>query len=191
MTGKYRTIVADPPWSIERRLGKGGRRKNATEVPYEFMSIEDIKALPVATLAADDSMLFMWATRKVFREGTAAEVARSWGFEPCGEVIWGLRNPGMGSSYVKNDHEPLLIAKRGGASLTAELSGVWYWRQFYEVGAAGVPQKVHSAKPEGFFEQVEQASPGPRVELFARTGRLGWDHWGDQSLGTAQMEAAA
>jgi N6-adenosine-specific RNA methylase IME4 len=131
---------------------------------------------------------YLWSTRKNFREGVAVAVARAWGFEPCGEIVWGLRNPGTGSRTLANDHEPVLVASRGGLSFNAdEPIGVWFWRQFYEYGKAGVPQKVHSAKPEGFFELVEQTSPGPYCELFARTGRLGWDYWGDQSLGTAEM----
>jgi N6-adenosine-specific RNA methylase IME4 len=175
-------------------MGRGGRRANATKLEYgeRLMSTAEIAALPVSQIATDEAHLYLWSTRRAFREGEAAKVARAWGFEPCGEIIWGLRNPGMGSRSIANDHEPVLVASRGGLRFTAEEPiGVWFWRQFYEVGAAGVPQKVHSAKPEGFLELVEQASPGPYCELFARRGRLGWDFWGDQSLGTAELPEAA
>lgn len=40
----------------------------------------------------------------------------------------------------------------------------------------------HSAKPEAFLDLVEQVSPGPYLELFARRQRLGWDTWGDEAL---------
>jgi hypothetical protein len=40
------------------------------------------------------------------------------------------------------------------------------------------PRGPHSAKPSAFSDLVEQVSPGPYVELFARQPRLGWDHWG-------------
>lgn len=40
------------------------------------------------------------------------------------------------------------------------------------------PRGEHSAKPEAFLDLVEQVSPGPYVELFARAPRLGWDSWG-------------
>jgi N6-adenosine-specific RNA methylase IME4 len=36
----------------------------------------------------------------------------------------------------------------------------------------------HSEKPSAFGDLVEQVSPGPYVELFARAPRLGWDSWG-------------
>lgn len=184
--GTYRTIVADPPWEIGKKIRPGGRRAVATEVPYDFMSIEDIEALPVAEWAADDCALFLWSTRRNFRDGVAAGVARAWGFEPCGEVIWGLRNPGLGTPRaLAADHEPILIAKRGSVEWQAEgPMGVHFWRQPYYPRGGG---KIHSAKPDAFLDHVEQWSPGPYLELFARRDRLGWDSWGDQALGTAEM----
>ena len=180
---KYRTIVADPPWGINKRLGRGGRRRNETEVPYDFMDDKEIIALNVEQIADNDCVLFLWSTRKKFRDGAASLVARSWDFKPCGEIIWGLRNPGTGSPPLGNDFEPCLVAKRGRPRLEhSDYLGVWFWKQVYEYGPAGVPQKVHSAKPPGFFELVEQISDGPRLELFAREARLGWDSWGDEAL---------
>ena len=174
---KYRTIVADPPWPITMRMGAGGRRARATEVPYSFMSLDEIKALPVSDLAAEAAHLYIWSTRKNFREGVTADVARAWGFEPCGEIIWGLRNPGMGG-FNGNGHEPVLIAARGGQPWPPNQlpAGVMLWRQPYAHG------KIHSAKPEAFLYLVEQVSPGPYLELFARRQRLGWDTWGNEAL---------
>ena len=183
---KYRTIVADPPWTLPtHRLGSGGRRKRSTEIPYQFMSLDDIKALPVASLAEDDAHLFLWCTRKVFREGDAVAVARAWGFEPVGEIVWGLRNPGMGG-FIGNDHEPVLVARRGHAQFTSDirLGGVHFWRQTYLHG------KVHSAKPEAFLDFVEQSSKGPYLEMFARRHRLGWDVHGNESANTATLDAS-
>lgn len=51
------------------------------------------------------------------------------------------------------------------------------------------PRGEHSAKPDAFLDMVEQVSPGPYLELFARRARFGWDYWGDQSLGTAELSA--
>ena len=191
MSGKYRTIVADPPWEIPgARMGAGGRRARNTRVEYDFMRLEEIKALPVSEdFAAPDAALFMWSTRQFFRDGVAADVARAWGFEPVGEVIWGLRNPGMGSRALANDHEPILVARRGSHQWTAEEPmGVYFWRQLYASNGGG---KVHSAKPDAFLDHVERWSPGPYLEMFARRARLGdWSYWGDESLGTAELPAA-
>jgi N6-adenosine-specific RNA methylase IME4 len=183
---KYRTVVADPPWPITMHMGAGGRRTRATEVPYSMMSIADIAALPVADLADEQCHLYLWSTRRLFREGTTARIARAWGFEPKGEIIWGLRNPGMGG-FLGNGHEPVLVASRGNLPFpkNALPSGVWFWRQTYTRG------KSHSAKPEGFLDFVEQVSPPPYVELFSRRHRLGWDVWGNESANTAQLEPSA
>lgn len=182
---QYRTVVADPPWEVEKVIRAGGRRSTTTEVPYEFLSLDEIKALPVADWAAPDAHLYLWATRKVFREGEAAEVARAWGFRPVGEIIWGLRNPGMGTRSIANDHEPVLVAVRGSLAFAAsEPMGVHFWRQTYN----GRHGKAHSAKPEAFLDYVEANSPAPRLEMFARRARIdGWDYWGNESHGTAAM----
>ena len=49
-------------------------------------------------------------------------------------------------------------------------------------------RSAHSAKPEAFLDIVESVSPGPRVEMFARRARLGWDTWGNESLGQASLD---
>lgn len=186
----YRTIVADPPWDhVPTLIRAGGRRARPTELAYERMAIDAIAALPVGDLAAANAHLYLWSTRRVFREGGAVAVARAWGFTPVGEVIWGLRNPGMGTRSIANDHEPILVAVRGGAPFACEEPmGIYFWRQLYARGNGG---KVHSAKPDAFLDHVERWSPGPYVELFARRARFGWDYWGDESLGTAELTEVA
>jgi N6-adenosine-specific RNA methylase IME4 len=50
---------------------------------------------------------------------------------------------------------------------------------------------AHSQKPEHFLDLVEQVSPGPYVELFARRHRMGWDVWGNESANTATLGESA
>ena len=139
-------------------------------------------ALPVSHLANERAHLYLWTTRRYFREGVAVQVARAWGFEPVGELIWGLRNPGMGG-FCGNGHEPVLLASRGGLAWPRNKlpGGVSFWRQLYAKG------KIHSAKPEAFLDLVESVSPGPYLELFARRQRLGWDTWGNEALCHVEM----
>ena len=187
----FRTLVADPPWPIVwsaspeeefTRPSKPGITRTKA-LPYGTMPLDEIAALPVADMAADDALLFMWSTRRLFREGEAARIARAWGFEPCGEVLWGLRNPGLGGA-TGNDHEPVLIARRGRAKLnTTKPLGVVFWRQPYAHG------KIHSAKPEGFLDLVEEIGEPPYLELFARRARFGWSYWGNESLETVEFGA--
>ena len=165
---KYRTIVADPPWPITQRMGAGGRRARPTEVPYDFLSIDAIKALPVAEQAADEAHLYLWSTRKLFREGEAVAVARAWGFEPVGELIWGLRNPGMGG-FNGNGHEPVLLASRGGASLPEER--VTRWRLLLAAAlrprqgpfgqARCLPRSRRERQPTALLRAIRPARPVP------------------------------
>jgi hypothetical protein len=79
----------------------------------------------------------------------------------------------------------VLFARRGTLAPLQRMDSTWWsWKRPYE---GGYP--VHSKKPDGFLDMVEQVSPGPYVELFARRARFGWDYWGDESLGTAEMVA--
>jgi N6-adenosine-specific RNA methylase IME4 len=182
----FSTIVADPPWPVPMKMGKGGRRARATEIPYSLMSVYEIMALPVRALASEQAHLYLWTTRRLFREGVAAEVARAWGFEPCGELIWGLRNPGMGG-FNGAGHEPILLASRGGLPWPKNKlpASVCFWKQLYQHG------KVHSAKPDAFLDLVEEVSPAPRVELFARSQRLGWSTWGNECFNNVAMSTGA
>lgn len=201
-TSRYRTIVVDPPWPIawkpasDLRAGgkwsrkeRGERRSRKLELAYPVMTLDQIRRLPVGDLAQEDAVVFIWSTRRLFRDGETATVARAWGFEPCGEIIWGLRNPGLGSGAHANDHEPILIARRGALTLASEVPlGVYFWRQLYGFDGRA-PYKIHSAKPEAFLDLVESTSPGPYLELFARRQRLGWDTWGNEALEHVEMSA--
>lgn len=51
------------------------------------------------------------------------------------------------------------------------------------------PRGAHSQKPEAFLDLVEQVSPGPYLELFARRQRLGWDTWGNEALNHVEISA--
>lgn len=135
----------------------------------------------------------MWATDEVYREGQAVAVARAWGFEPVGpSLIWAKDNFGTGL-FPRPSHEPLLVCRTRGAKAiwtdafeVRATHSVQRWGQGRAPGNGG---KVHSAKPDAALDLIERVSPGPYVELFARRARFGWDYFGDESLGTAEMPA--
>jgi N6-adenosine-specific RNA methylase IME4 len=177
---KYRTIVADPPWPFQWGGGKGGRRRRETALGYPTMRIAEIAALPIGDLAEPDAHLYLWATDEIYREGQAVDVARAWGFEPCGpSLIWAKRNLGMGY-FPRPAHEIILVCRRGHLAYALNnVPSVQWWSQVRGRGNTG---KQHSRKPEGLQDLVERASPGPYLELFARRQRLGWDTWGNEAL---------
>jgi N6-adenosine-specific RNA methylase IME4 len=182
---RYRTIVADPPWPFRWSGSAGGAHRNPTPMAYRLMPLEEIKALPISDLAADDAHLFMWVTPELHRLGEGVATARAWGFEPVDEIIWEKPNIGMGV-FPRHVHEPLLIARRGNLPFTGprNIRSVQKWSQRHAGNGGG---KVHSAKPDAALDLIEQVSPGPYLELFARRARFGWDYWGDESLGTAKL----
>ena len=71
--GRYAVIYADPPWRYSQKGLQGAAEKH-----YPTMSIEELSALPVAELAAPDSVLFLWATFPQLPE--ALRLIRAWGF---------------------------------------------------------------------------------------------------------------
>ncbi len=172
---RYRTIVADPPWRYAGSSTKADASKH-----YDTMTLGSIMALrdAVQDLAAPDAHLWLWTTNAFIEEGY--DVVRAWGFRPLTLLTWCKQQPGVGH-YLRNNTEHCILASRGAPLVPADKAmASWYiW-----------PRGAHSVKPEAFLDLVESVSPPPRLEMFSRRARLGWDTWGDQALhGTEAMTA--
>lgn len=187
---QYRTIVADPPWDYEgfatapQGERNRGLRPKKVDLPYGSMTVPEICALPVASMAdPEGARLFLWTTNRYLRD--AFKVAAAWGFMYQQALVWhktGNPSP-FGGSVAPIHAEFLLVASCGSIPVLNR------WQT--SVIAANKPRDEHSRKPDVFLDMVEHVSPGPYVEMFARRARFGWDYWGDQSLGTAQLPEAA
>jgi N6-adenosine-specific RNA methylase IME4 len=175
---RYPIIYADPPWRYENPPMGGGNR--SIENHYPTMTLEELIALPVAKLAADDSLLYLWATAPKLAE--CIDVLRAWGFEYRTNGVWDKELIGMGYHF-RNQHELLLVGKRG---------------EIPPPPAGEQPSSVHrerraehSAKPEFYYEMIEAAYPQlQKIELFRRSVdekgkpipmREGWAVWGNQA----------
>lgn len=172
---RYRTVVADPPWDVGRgpEWSSNGPSRDLT---YPTMSVEEIAALPIRELAERRAHLYLWTINLYVED--AYEIARLWGFKPSTLLTWCKRphGIGLGGTYVLTT-EYCLFARRGVLPAGERVPTTWWeW-----------PRGEHSAKPEAFLDLVERVSPAPRVELFARRNRLGWDTWGNQCLNHVQM----
>ena len=180
----YRTIVADPPWAYPEGFATQPRSKgkwegpvnHASALPYRAMSVWEICALPVTSLAERDCRLFLWATNKYLRQ--AFMVMDAWGFEYRQTLTWDKRDSLNGS--ITPNSEFLLVGVRGSPPIVTRLPSA-------VIRASQT--KEHSQKPDVFTDLIEQVSPGPYVELFARRHRLGWDVWGNESANTASLTA--
>ncbi len=168
---KYKIIYADPPWKYDRRVGQG-----IAENHYHTMSVEEICALPVKSIADDNCILFLWVTFPCLLEGLS--VMESWGFayQTCG-FNWVKRNKKADTFYF----------------------GLGFWTRTCSeiciIGTKGRPQRVsknvsqicdarimeHSKKPDEIRNRiVELCGDIPRIELFARQSYEGWDCLGDE-----------
>jgi N6-adenosine-specific RNA methylase IME4 len=194
---KYRTIVADPPWHYDGFAQQGNdaphkrdRDRGASPaaivvvpLPYPSMTIADIRAIPIPTLADRDARLFLWTTNRYLPEAVA--LISAWGFVYRQLLVWDKTpnfNP-IGGSVAPNAGEFLIVAVRGAPSRL----GKWPT----SIIRARKPRAVHSMKPEVFLDLVEQVSPGPYLELFARRNRFGWDTWGNECLEHVDLGGAA
>jgi N6-adenosine-specific RNA methylase IME4 len=183
---RYPTVVADPPWPSMHQRSTYHRGK--PERHYSTMTVDAIAAINVDALAADSAHLWLWGVNRLMED--AYRVVRAWGFTPMGLVTWAKHGPGMGY-YLRTNTEQCILATRGEPMVPSD-PYIASWFEATEPHAGVLrewPRGHHSEKPDAFYDLVEQVSPTPRVELFARRARFGWDYWGDQSLGTAEMAA--
>lgn len=166
-TGPFSIIAADPPWKYD--FSSTDNRK--IENQYPTMTVEDICALPIAGIAADNAVLYLWVTNPKMPDGL--RVLQAWGFRYVTDMVWTKDKVGMGF-WARSQHETVLIGVRGKHSPPDE-----------DIRPSSIiegKRGKHSAKPDEFYEMIEKLYLGePKVELFCRTPRKGWAVWGNES----------
>ena len=174
VAGAYRVVLADPPWSFTTYSVAGHAK--TPHAHYGCMTLEDIKALPVQSLAAPDGCaLVLWATAPMLPE--ALVVMAAWGFTFKTAGAWAKRSKSgekwaFGTGYIlRSAAEFWLIGTRG--KIARPLA-----RNVRNLLVD--PVREHSRKPDSIYENVERMWPGPRAELFGRERRPGWDGFGNQ-----------
>lgn len=188
---RYRTIVADPPWDVKAgpltgRAGFADAKGASRPLPYPSMSIAELHGLSVGRLAEDDAHLYLWTINRYVP--AAYGLAEAWGFKPSTLLVW-AKEPmggGLGGTFGIST-EFILFCRRGSLVAKRREGRTWWnWKRPYD--ERGKPQ--HSGKPEAFYDLVEQISPGPYLELFARgQRRLGWSTWGNEALQHVELGA--
>lgn len=167
--GTYGIILADPPWHFKSNSAtKPGR--NAMR-HYDVMGLGEICRLPVAEIAAGDSLLLLWTTAPHLHHGL--KVMKAWGFTYKTNMVWDKERQGTGF-WVRNEHEHLLLGRRGRFPLPPNSVKP---RSVLRGG-----RREHSRKPDELFAIIDRCWPDARkVELFARQTRRGWDCWGNET----------
>lgn len=174
-SGRYEIIYADPPWDYKGQLqhaGPGSGDSGGAIRHYSTVRLPDLMQLDVASIAAEDSLLFLWATSPHLDQ--AIDLGKAWGFDwATVAFVWDKQrvNPGF---YTMSQCELCLVFKRGRIPTPR--------------GARNVRQLVterrseHSRKPAEVRRRIEAMFPDQRkIELFARDVDLpGWDTWGEE-----------
>lgn len=167
---KFGVIYADPEWRFEVYSRDTGMDR-AADNHYPTSSTDSICARPVGDIAADDAVLFLWATVPMLAD--ALRVMAAWGFTYKSHAAWIKDRPGTGY-WFRNRHELLLVGTKG--NVPAPAPGM----QLDSVFAA--PLGPHSEKPDAAYEMIERYFPTlPKIELNARRVRPGWERWGNEA----------
>jgi len=170
--GSFDLIMADPAWTFRAYSNKG--LKKSAQNHYACMTIDEIAELPVASLAAPNCLLWLWATAPMLDQ--QIRVMEHWGFNFKSHGAWVKTSKApsglaFGTGYLlRNCHETFLIGTIGSPKTTRGVRSI-----------IKEPRREHSRKPESAYQAAEQLIPdAKRIELFARTQRPGWSAWGDE-----------
>lgn len=179
---KYQVIYADPPWDYGGKMqydkstikseNEGFEREifiSSASFKYPTLKLKDLMLLDVASIAADDCILFMWTTGPQL--ANSVKLGESWGFEyKTVAFVWDkmVHNPGR---YTLSQTEFVLAFKKGKFPTPRGARNV---RQLVQVHRG-----EHSEKPLEVINGITKMFPQQeKIELFARNNFIGWDNWG-------------
>lgn len=175
LRGTFSTILIDPPWRFQNRTGKVAPEHRRLH-RYPTLSFEEIAALPVPKYVKERSHLYMWSPNALLFE--ALQIMKAWGFKYKTNIVWykvrkdgGPDGRGVGF-YFRNVTELLLFGTRGG------MRTLQPGRR--QVNIIVKRKEEHSRKPAEAYGVIEECSPGPYLELFARERIPGWTQWGNE-----------
>lgn len=173
---KYNVIYADPPWEYKE---SGGGHRGTAGLPYATMTTEEICELPIREIAAEKSILFIWATFRKLKE--CLRVIDAWGYEYYGLAFDWMKTGkngkpcfGMGY-YTRQNNEICLIGtkKKSEQRIKPNCRGVSCVVQS--------ERREHSRKPDCVRDNIVKICGNlTRIELFARQEVDGWDSWGNE-----------
>lgn len=166
-TGKYSTIVVDPPWSYSNKSGRHGASANADYTQNRTLTLDEVVVFDLHRWVAEECHLYLWVTDAYV--GHVYNVTEAWGFSAKATLVWVKDRIGMGN-YYRHQHELCVFAVKGKMRLSRMNASTVFES----------PITKHSEKPDVFYRLVESCSPGPYLDVFGRKLRAGWDVFGDE-----------
>ncbi len=168
--GKYPVIVIDLPWDIGVNHGEISSPHQGFD--YPVMSDQELFDFTLPQdIAADDCMIFLWCTQgRILPLGL--KLLEEWGFTYKFYMHWtkngGITPPG----FPQYNGELILVAFKGKPKFLSNKD----FRAGFNAKRSG-----HSRKPDEFYETLNRVTPGPRIDIFGRKGREGFDVWGGEA----------
>jgi N6-adenosine-specific RNA methylase IME4 len=191
--GRFHTVLADPAWQFDNRTGKVAPEHRRLR-RYRTMALAEVCALPVARVMASPAHLYLWCPNTLLPDGLA--VMKAWGFTYKANIVWhkvrkdgGSDGRGVGF-YFRNVTELILFGVRGKNARTLAPGR-------RQVNFIETRKREHSRKPDEQYDLIEACSPGPFLELFARTQQQtglfpcrqrGWTRLGDENFELADQQ---
>lgn len=166
--GRYKTIVIDPPWDM-KKIDRDVR-PNQVGFDYPTMTLDEIKSFPICDMVEEASHLYLWTTQKYLPH--AFEVLKEWGFKYVFTMTWHKPGGFQPVGLPQYNSEFVVFGRRGGL-------------EFIDTKAFptcfNAPRREHSRKPDEFYDLVRRVSPGPRIDVFSREKRDGFDQYGNET----------
>jgi N6-adenosine-specific RNA methylase IME4 len=164
--GYFHTALADPPYEFDNATGKVAPEHRRLH-RYNTMPLDQTCALPVSRIMASTAHLYLWCPNALLPYGL--QIISAWGFTYKGNIVWQkIRKDGDPDGrgvgfYFRNVTELLLFGVRGKSARTLAPGR-------RQVNFLATRKREHSRKPDEIYPIIEACSPGPFIELFARTG---------------------
>ncbi len=174
--GPFSTVLADPPWRFMNRTGKVAPEHRRLS-RYDTMTTAEIRSLPVPEVVADNAHLYLWVPNALISDGL--RVMEAWGFTYKSNIVWAKRRKDGGPDgrgvgfYFRNVTELILFGVRGSMRTLPPGRS--------QVNIIETRKREHSRKPDEQYCIIEDCSPGPYLEMFARYSRAGWISWGNEA----------
>ena len=167
----YQIIVIDPPWDVKKLTHPA--RPNQVRMDYPVMTLDQIAKLPIEHLAAEQSWCFLWTTQRYLFD--AKPILEAWGFKYLLTMVWEKtfgKSAGMPLYGFRWNAEFVLVGYKGKINL-------WIKGKPLIPAVFQAENIRHSEKPARFYDMLEPLG-NPRIDLFARRKRFGWDCWGNE-----------
>lgn len=166
---KYQTIVIDPPWKVKNNLKDLRFYRTGKVMPYSLMSDEEIMDFPINDFADNRCDLFLWTiTSKI---PLCFEILNKWKFKYMDFIAWN-KEIGVPVNGIYRKVEWVIYAYRGKMGINK--------RGKFIPSLIKEKRKYHSRKPDIFYEIIKNNTREPRIDIFAREKRNGFDIWGNE-----------